>query len=163
MLPVVVDLRLERQLGRLTREPDREEPAPDARPDLSALYFPEGTTEQILKLKNSGAAVLGITGLSSDLGDIELRVDTLSIEPGESAQIRVRWLGEGDLEGELCIATNDPDESIQSLQILTSNNDSSVLIGELAPDFALYGVDGEIYTLSEQLGSPVLLVYFATW
>jgi hypothetical protein len=137
--------------------------APDAQPDLSALYFPEGTTEQILSLKNAGAAVLNIEGLTADLDDIEIRVDSLTVEPGEAAQIRVRWLGEGDLEGELCIATNDPDQTIQRVQILTSNDDSSVLIGELAPDFSLNGVDGDFYTLSEQLGNPVLLVYFATW
>jgi hypothetical protein len=137
--------------------------APDAQIDLSALYFPEGTTEQVLSLKNSGAATLTIGGLNTDLADIEIRVDGLTVQPGGSAQIRVRWLGEGDLEGELCMATNDPDQTIQRVQILTSNDDSSVLIGELAPDFSLYGVDGDFYTLSEQLGHPVLLVYFATW
>jgi hypothetical protein len=137
--------------------------APDAQPDLSALYFPDGTAEQILSLKNSGAAALNIEGVTSDLDAIEIHVDSLTVEPGDTAQIRVRWLGEGDVEGDLCIATNDPDQTIQRIQILTSNDDSSVLIGELAPDFSLYGVDGDFYTLSEQLGSPVLLVYFATW
>ena len=65
------------------------------------------------------------------------------------------------MSGELCIATNDPDQPVH-LDILTSNDDSSVLIGEPAPDFALVGVDGETYTLSEQ-GHPVLLIYFAVW
>jgi len=137
--------------------------APDAQVDLSALYFPEGTTEQTLRVQNSGAATLSIEGLSADLADIELHVDQLTVAPGEAAQVRVRWLGSGDLEGEVCVATNDPDQTIQRIQILTSNDDSSVLIGEPAPDFSLYGVNGEYYTLSEQLGHPVLLVYFATW
>ena len=56
-----------------------------------------------------------------------------------------------------------PDEPIQYLDILTSNDDSSVLIGEPAPDFVLPGLDGQNYTLSEQLGQPVLLIYFAAW
>ena len=61
------------------------------------------------------------------------------------------------------MATNDPDEPTQTLEILTSNDDSSVLIGEPAPDFSLPGIDGVYYTLSEQVGKPVVLVYFATW
>jgi peroxiredoxin len=35
--------------------------------------------------------------------------------------------------------------------------------GVPAPDFALTGLDGTVYRLSEQLGAPVLLAYFATW
>jgi hypothetical protein len=137
--------------------------APDAQPDLSALYFPEGTTEQLLNLNNNGGAPLEIVGLLADLPDIEVRVDRLTVPPGEAAQIRVRWLGSGDLAGNLCIATNDPDGPALNLEILTSNDDSSVLIGELAPDFSLPSVDGQYYTLSEHLGQPIVLVYFATW
>ena len=137
--------------------------APDARPDLSALYFPERTTEQVVHLQNAGSDGLQVAALSTDVPDMEIRIDSLWVEPGEAAQIRVRWSGTGDLSGSLCIATNDPDEPIQELQILTSNDDSSVLIGEPAPDFVLPGLDGQNYTLSEQLGQPVLLIYFAAW
>ena len=34
---------------------------------------------------------------------------------------------------------------------------------ELAPDFALPDLDGQVHTLSEQRGHPVVLAYFATW
>jgi len=142
---------------------DRDERAPDAQPDLSALYYPDGTEEQRLKLHNEGSASLEIVGLSADVEDIEIRLDTLTVPPGESASIQVRWMGSGDVSGALCIATNDPDEPVQTLQILTSNDDSSVLIGEPAPDFALVGVDGATYTLSEQRGKPVVLIYFDAW
>ena len=142
---------------------DRDERAPDAQPDLSALYYPDGTEEQRLKLHNEGSASLEIVGLSADVEDIEIRLDTLTVPPGESASIQVRWMGSGDVSGALCIATNDPDEPVQTLQILTSNDDSSVLIGEPAPDFALVGVDGATYTLSEQRGRPVVLIYFDAW
>ena len=137
--------------------------APDARPDLSALYFPERTTEQLLHLRNDGSDTLEIVGLSTAVPDMIIRTDTLRVEPGESAKVRVQWSGTGDLEGSLCIATNDPDEPLLYLQILTSNDDSSVLSGEPAPDFVLPGLDGQMYTLSEQLGQPVLLIYFAAW
>ena len=137
--------------------------APDVRPDLSALYFPERTTQQMLRLHNAGADPLQIEGLSTDVPDMDIQVDTLTVQPGESATVRLRWSGAGDLSGSLCIATNDPDEPVQYLDILTSNDDSSVLIGEPAPDFVLPGLDGQNYTLSEQLGQPVLLIYFAAW
>ncbi len=144
-------------------EANLDQTAPDAQPDLSALYYPEGTEEQVVKLYNLGAAPLNIAGLSTDVEGAQIQVDALVVSPGESARIRVQWLGSGSLSGELCIATDDPDAPIQVLQILTSNNDSSVLIGEPAPDFALIGVDGQTHTLSEQLGQPVLLIYFAVW
>ena len=144
-------------------EADANIVAPDARADLSALYFPERTTEQMLHLHNAGSDILQIEGLSTDVPDVNIRTDTLTIAPGDFARIRIRWLGSGDLSGSLCIATNDPDEPVQYLDILTSNDDSSVLIGEPAPDFVLPGLDGVTYTLSEQLGHPVLLIYFAAW
>jgi len=137
--------------------------APDTHLDLSALYFPEGTTEQILTLTNTGSAAMTIAGLQADIEYIEVRVDRLVVEVGGKAQIQVQWLGQGDLSGSLCIATDDPDDPIQTLDILTSNDDSSVLIGEPAPDFALPDLDGVYRALSEQIGHPVVLVYFATW
>ena len=111
-------------------EADVDLVAPDARADLSALYFPERTTEQVLRLHNAGADILQIEGLSADVPDMDIRVDTLTVQPGESAKVRVRWSGAGDLSGSLCIATNDPDEPVQYLDILTSNDDSSVLINQ---------------------------------
>jgi hypothetical protein len=146
-----------------TFEADPTVLAPDAQTDLSALYFPEGTTEQILTLRNGGSTTLDIAGLSRDIEDIDVTVDRLEVAPGESAEIRVRWEGQGDLSGSLCVATNDPDDPIQYLEILTSNDDSSVLIGEPAPDFVLPDTEGVYRTLSEQRGHPVVLVYFATW
>lgn len=137
--------------------------APDARPDLSALYFPERTTEQVLRVHNAGADTLEITGLRTEVPGVDIRIDEPIVEPGSSAKIRVQWSGSADLSGRLCIASNDPDEPVQYLDILTRNNDSSVLIGESAPDFVLPGLDGQNYTLSAQRGQPVLLIYFAAW
>ena len=142
---------------------DLAQTAPDAQPDLSALYYPDGTEQQVLKLYNEGAAPLEIAGLLADVDDIEVRVDTLTVPPGESASIRVRWSGVGDVSGELCIATNDPDQPIQTLDILTSNDDSSVLIGEPALDFGSGGRRRRHLHLVEQLGHPVLIIYFAVW
>ena len=36
-------------------------------------------------------------------------------------------------------------------------------LGQAAPDFALTDLNGDTHRLSEQLGAPVLLAYFATW
>ena len=37
------------------------------------------------------------------------------------------------------------------------------VIGQQAPDFTLMDLDGNLHTLSDQLGHPVVLAYFATW
>ena len=52
---------------------------PDAQPDLSALYYPDGTEQRVLTLHNEGAAPLEIAGLLADVEDIEVRVDTLTV------------------------------------------------------------------------------------
>jgi len=40
---------------------------------------------------------------------------------------------------------------------------TGVALGNDAPDFVLEDLDGNSHRLSEQLGHPVVLVFFATW
>ena len=71
--------------------------------------------------------------------------------------------GEDTVDAELCIGTNDPDETTLIVPIGSTSSGSSVLIGEPAPDFNLNDLEGKPYVLSEQLGHPIVLCYFATW
>ena len=48
-------------------------------------------------------------------------------------------------------------------RLSTSSSGTSVLIGQAAPDFVLQDTLGGYHTLSEQLGKPVVLLFFATW
>ena len=68
-----------------------------------------------------------------------------------------------DLRSAVCIETNDPDQPLMELTVASSSTGSSVRVGDLAPDFSLPDLEGQLHTLSEQRGRPVVLCYFATW
>ena len=60
-------------------------------------------------------------------------------------------------------SSNDPTTPLQSLSVSATNTGSAIGIGEVALDFTLTDLDGTSHTLSQQLGNPVVLAYFATW
>ena len=72
------------------------------------------------------------------------------------------WEG-GPLQTTLCLASNDPDESQAEVEVHTGGGGVIGEVGRPAPDFVLTDLDGESHRLSEHLGHPVVLVYFATW
>ena len=79
-------------------------------------------------------------------------------------QVKLDYANDGaDLESTLCIASNDPDEPVQQVTLASSSSGSSVLIGEMAPNFNLPDLDGNYLELARQIGKPVVLSYFATW
>ena len=65
--------------------------------------------------------------------------------------------------GAVCIASDDPASPALEIQVLREHDEISIPLGTAAPDFVLTDIDGDTHRLSEQLGHPVLLVYFATW
>lgn len=152
--------------------------APDADPSRDELYLVGSATELTMTIDNRGGADLVIDGVSSPDERVRIDIDTLVVAPGAAANVRVTLLEaidpEADAEAEaeadtdpldttLCIATNDPDEPVLQLPLASTSSDSSVLIGEEAPDFNLPDLDGKYHQLSAQRGKPVVLVYFATW
>ncbi len=40
---------------------------------------------------------------------------------------------------------------------------SSALIGEPAPDFSLYSLDGQVMSVAEHIGKPVMINFWASW
>ncbi len=94
---------------------------------------------------------------------IGLLVDQLQVEPLSAAHLRVSFSGGDDMQTSICIASNDPDEPLQYVALTSGNQDSNPSLGAMATDFVLTGLDGQTYQLSQQLGHPVVLVYFATW
>ncbi|MFT5685230.1 MAG: hypothetical protein ACI8RZ_006179 [Myxococcota bacterium] len=138
--------------------------SPDLELSISTILLDgEGDTLD-LTIHNVGAAVLSLLGAES--GDARLTVESTStsIEPGGSAQLRLTYTGgEDELLTGLCLASNDPDEPTQLIEVHSGNGGNHKAIGEPAPDFVLNDLDGNSWQLSEHLGSPVVLVYFATW
>ena len=138
---------------------DREVQA--ARLELSSEKVYLGGGERVLELRNHGSATGSLLGWEAPAEGVEVEVSATEVGPGEIAWMRLRWTAEGTYEIPLCLSATDPQEPTRELLLFTG--DTYGHIGDPAPDFSLQGLDGETYTLSEQLGHPVVLAYFATW
>ena len=143
---------------------DADAVEPDIDPASTSLYLAEDGGEIELSIANLGAGELTLLGATSDDDRVTLAVSEAAVAPGGSALLRVTYQGGGDLDAEVCLSSNDPDEPIQTLRVVDGGDISSgAYLGTAARDFELGGLDGQRYRLSEQLGHPVVLVYFATW
>ncbi|MCK6520150.1 hypothetical protein L6R49_01805 [Myxococcota bacterium] len=140
---------------------DRDGAAPSLDPSTDSPRLPAEGGEATVRLTNRGDAPLTLSGATVGDERVTVEVSAASIEPGEEALLRLTWAGGESLDTTLCLASNDPDEPTLSLK-LTAGVVGDYL-GQAAPDFALTDLDGDTHRLSEQLGAPVLLAYFATW
>lgn len=120
-----------------------------------------GTADAIIT--NRGNGVLDLVGATIDSDAFTIEASRSSLDPGQSARIRIDFSGsEEDLTATLCVASNDPDAPVQEVKVV-SGRDPGSYVGGPATDFTLQDLDGNTYTLSEHLGAPVVLAYFATW
>lgn len=119
------------------------------------LRWSEGVAETTLTNRGSGA--LTLVGATVEAEGATVEVGALVLPPGASTTLRVSGIGE---DTTLCLASDDPDEPLRTLALRAA---AAPPAGEPAPDFALADLDGRTHRLSEQLGHPVLLAYFATW
>lgn len=133
--------------------------APDMAVSNTLVQLPEdgGSTE--LTLTNFGEGSLEISGATSAEG-VLIETKRTTLASGQSTTMRLTWSG-GDLDSTICLASNDPDEPTREIAVVGGENGS--YLGRPAPDFALQDLDGNTHQLSEQLGKPVVLAYFATW
>lgn len=118
-----------------------------------------GTAE--LTVTNRGGGTLRLLGATTGDDRVTVEVSAASLAPGEVARVRYTYAGGDALQATACLATDDPDDA--QLDVALGSGATESYIGLPAPDFALPGLDGETYRLSEQLGHPVMLAYFATW
>jgi len=145
-------------------ELDPDAQAPHADPSSGEIYFTSGVETAELTLWNRGGAPLEIVGMDAPDPRLSAEVDRLTVAPGEGALVQLTFADDGlPLDVALCIATNDPDEPLQTITVATNSQGSSVLVGEQAPDFILPDLHGTYHRLSDQQGHPVVLCYFATW
>ena len=138
--------------------------APDADTSTSALSLVGSTDKGTMTVTNRGGSDLVISGMQIADPRFSISVDKLTVAPGDTMQVKLDYANDGaDLESTLCIASNDPDEPVQQVTLASSSSGSSVLIGEMAPNFNLPDLDGNYLELARQIGKPVVLSYFATW
>ncbi|MFT5685799.1 MAG: hypothetical protein ACI8RZ_006753 [Myxococcota bacterium] len=136
--------------------------APDLAPATTSVYV-TAEAQEVINLDNLGNAPLTLVGAESSSGDVVVEFSTDSIAPGETAQMGITYTGSSAEKVSICLATDDPDEPEWTFEVTTGEIGSNTGLGSQAPDFTLTGIDGNSYTLSDQLGKPVVIAYFATW
>ena len=134
--------------------------------DLSSDTLLFGTSDEAtLTVNNRGSQPLNLYGATSNDPRVSLLASTDVVQSGDSASILFSFENDGSpLNSSVCLATDDPDSPTVEIEVsLQSAIQSSIGYGEPAPDFTLTDLDGESHRLSEQVGHPVVLIYFATW
>ncbi|MCP4894838.1 MAG: redoxin domain-containing protein, partial [Actinomycetales bacterium] len=111
----------------------------------------------------SGLEVLGFAATDPR---ISLSADSFGVAPGAQIELDIA-LGDASLpetfSWEICLVTNDPDEPLLTLTIASTDSNTDGALGSQAPDFVAEDLDGGLHALSDHLGQPVLLAFFATW
>jgi peroxiredoxin len=152
------------KVSRYTADIDARAPDIDLRSDT--MYFSDGDASAELVVSNRGGADLNLLGAELEDPRFELFVtaEDVVIPPGGSATLEVSFVDDGErLESALCLATNDPDQPVLEVSLTQTTAGTSVAVGEAAIDFVLEDLNGELHQLSDHLGQPVMLVFFATW
>ena len=139
-------------------------PAPAMDLSVDTVAFLDEAEQREVYITNRGGDTLTLIGASMPDG-VDVLVSTLNIAPGERASLFVDWDGKNALEEgmTLCLASNDPGRPTMTLNLSNGSSGKGQAIGQDAPDFTLLDLDGVQHRLSEQIGHPVLLAYFATW
>ena len=138
--------------------------SPEADLERDECIFVGGATEMLVSLANRGAGPMEIYSTSVDDPRVEVFVDTSEVQPGEAAEVRLVFANDGaPLDATLCLVTSDPDTPVQSYPVTSVSSDPNAMVGEPAPDFILPDLQSVNHTLSQQLGKPVVLSFFATW
>lgn len=127
----------------------------------SVLVEPGASTE--FTLANRGGGALTLAGATLEGLDARVEIAPNPVPPGVEARVRVTPTGDvpDGLRAMLCLASDDPTSPRTEVQVERLGVQPP--LGEPAPDFTLPDLDGVPHTLSDTVGSPVLLVYFATW
>ena len=149
-------------LAVLTFDPTKRAPQADLVP--GEVYLDAATRTRTITLHNRGGATLDIATVAIDDPRLSVTVGRRALAPGEKATLTLTFKNDGKaVSARLCVATNDPDQPVQRIPFATTNTGSRLKVGDVAPNFQLPDLAGVRRELKAQLGSPVLLAYFATW
>jgi hypothetical protein len=124
------------------------------------IRVPEAGGAVEVPLANHGGGAVTLAGAT--VGDPRLSVLASGSTVDPDGALQLSFASDGQpLDATLCLASDDADEPVREIRVVSGVVEPP--IGELAPDFALADLDGNTHRLSEQLGKPVLIAYFATW
>lgn len=140
--------------------PERAASTIVAHPDT--LRLASDRHDATVRLVNLGPHDGALLRWDANETDATIGVSSTTVGAQDGVTIAVDW-PESTGNGQVCLLTSDPSNPTVSINVQRSDQRLSVPVGTAAPDFELPTLDGERLRLSEQLGHPVLLVYFATW
>jgi hypothetical protein len=140
------------------------DPAPSLDVSIHGVAFLDEAETRSFQITNRGSAALEIAGIALPPG-MDAVIDDPTLSPGQVAHVEVTWDGRTDIPrgSTICIASDDPGTPQFELPTGTGADGEGRAIGQNAPDFALEDLNGTVHRLSDQLGHPVVLAYFATW
>jgi peroxiredoxin len=135
---------------------------PDLLVDRDILLYWNKPEELELSLTNMGTADLEIYGAAIDDPRFTLVLEQAIIPRGETRTLKIQFADDGEpVETALCLSTNDADQSMLTLPVRSTLQDVSLALGSPAPDFTVNDTEGQVHTLSDQIGKPVLLSFFS--
>ena len=148
-------------------EQNGNEPAPEVWATPQNVNF--GTVEPgefddaVVLVRNLGSAPLRISDIIAANPEFEVETNCVEIAPGDTAAIEVRFspLTTGQSADSLVLITDDPDEKTFALDLI--GNVPGLDVGDPAPEFELWDLDGQKWTNDDIAGKVTILAYFATF
>jgi hypothetical protein len=143
------------------------ETGPDMDPDIDV--YPQvidfgvvsNTRDTTVIVQNTGTSVLSVSSTGVPSG-ITVSPNVFSVQPGDSVAVIVTASSSGSVNGNITYYTNDPDEPNKKQEVY-KNNTNFPQVGSPAPDFTLFGSDGNYHTLSSYQGKVVFLEFGGAW
>jgi hypothetical protein len=133
---------------------------PDADWSTDAVHLDQDGEVRTVTVTNMGRGTLELTGATVPGDNLSVIASTDSLASGESGTLTLTFTG-GSVSGNLCISSNDPDGAVTEIPL--TSGVAQPPVGQDAPDFTVQGLDGNTYSVSEHLGEPIFLVFYASW
>lgn len=133
----------------------------DIMPEILDFGDVSGPRDTSIVVRNTGAGVLSVTSASVPSG-ITVNPNVFSVPAGDSQLVTVTATGSGAVRALMTFNCNDPDESARTVEVYKSNT-GFPQYGSVAPDFNMFGTDGQWHALSAERGKVVYLEFGASW
>jgi hypothetical protein len=133
----------------------------DVVPEILDFGDVSGQRDTSIVVHNTGAGILSVTSVDVPSG-IAVNPGSFLVADGDSQVAVVTATGSGYLHALITFNCDDPDEPARTIEVC-KNNSTFPQCGSAAPDFNLYGTDGQWHALSADRGKVVYLDFGASW
>ncbi len=133
----------------------------DVAPEALDFGDVSGQRDTNVVVRNTGGGILSVTSIATPSG-ITANPNVFLVPAGDSQLVTVSAGGPGAVDTQMTLNCNDPDEPARTIEVY-KNNSTFPQCGSTAPDFNLYGTDGQWHALTAELGKVVYLDFGASW